>query len=80
MTDWQGFKFGLLILAVVGALAWIIAGTNDAEGFYAEHCARKWKLGGYATRYERHIGCMVEIAPGRFVAEQHVKINAGANP
>jgi hypothetical protein len=61
---------------LLGAMA-MREGDQD---FHREHCAKKWAIGGYATRYERQFGCMVEISPGRFVAEQYLKINAGANP
>ena len=66
---WAGFAL-IFAALIFGALAM----RDSDQQFYRERCAEKWALGGYATRYERNIGCMVEIAPGRFVPESNVKI------
>ena len=54
--------FALMVFGVFGALITYVP------------CADRWKLSGYAARYERDFGCVVEVAPGRWVPESAVRV------
>lgn len=67
------FAIWAVVLALLVAMA--VAMTESGQQYQREHCAKKWAFGGYATRYEPAIGCMVEVSPGRFVEERNLKID-----
>lgn len=68
-------RFALAGAAMVLLAVLSVVVTDRGLEYQREHCAKKWAFGGYVTRYEPAIGCLVEVSPGRFVEERNLKID-----